>query len=60
MKTKSKQGGKRIGAGRKPAPYKTKVITFRVRLHHAEEIRNLVLIRKQELERNDLLPNQAR
>jgi len=56
----NKQGGKRIGAGRKPAPYKTKVITFRVRMHHAEEIRNLVLIRKQELERNDLLPNQAR
>ena len=57
---KENRGGKRIGAGRKPAPYKTKVITFRVRVHHAEEIKNLVITRKQELESNDLLSNQTR
>jgi len=40
------KGGKRTGAGRKPAPYKTKTIAFRVRVEWAEHIRNVV---KQEL-----------
>lgn len=27
----NKQGGKRAGAGRKPAPYKTVTVSFRIR-----------------------------
>ena len=52
-----KKGGKRKGAGRKPAPYKTTVITFRVRVYHAEQIKILVKNLKQELEKNDILSN---
>lgn len=52
-----KKGGKRKGAGRKPAPYKTTVLTFRVRVNHADEIKMLVKNKKQELESNDLLSN---
>lgn len=51
------KGGKRKGAGRKPAPYKTTVLTFRVRVNHADEIKMLVKNKKQELESNDLLSN---
>jgi hypothetical protein len=32
-------GGKRKGAGRKPAPYKTKTISIRVREEWAEEVK---------------------
>ena len=39
---KIKQGGKRKGAGRKPAPYKTKTIAFRVRLEWVEAIKSMV------------------
>jgi len=39
MKTK---GGKRKGAGRKPAPYITKTISFRVREEWADVIKTLV------------------
>ena len=38
----TKQGGKRKGAGRKPAPYKTKTVSFRVRLEWEKEIRETV------------------
>ena len=38
----AKQGGKRKGAGRKPALYQTKTIAFRVRIEWIEEIKQLV------------------
>lgn len=37
-----KKGGKRKGSGRKPAPYKTKTISFRVRVEFAEPIKKMV------------------
>lgn len=37
-----KQGGKRKGAGRKPALYQTKTISFRVRLELVEPIKKMV------------------
>lgn len=33
------KGGKRKGAGRKPAPYKTKAVGFRVRIEWAEQFK---------------------
>ena len=36
---KVKQGGKRKGAGRKKSTYKTKTISFRVRVEWEKEIR---------------------
>lgn len=41
-KKKANRGGARIGAGRKQATYKTKVIAFRVRLEQVEPIRKMV------------------
>ena len=38
----SNQGGKRKGAGRKPAPYQTKTISFRVRAEWTEQIKQIV------------------
>jgi hypothetical protein len=37
-----KRGGKRPGAGRKKAAYKTTTISFRVKIEQAEEIKKLV------------------
>lgn len=37
-----KPGGKRYGAGRKPAPYKTVIIAFRVKEEWADEIKEIV------------------
>ena len=37
-----KRGGKRKGAGRKKADYKTKTISFRVRVELAEPIKKIV------------------
>jgi hypothetical protein len=37
-----KQGGKRKGAGRKSAPYKTTTIAFRVRVEWVEAIKSTV------------------
>ena len=37
-----KRGGKRKGAGRKKADYKTKTISFRVRVEFAEPIKKMV------------------
>ena len=37
-----KKGGKRKGAGRKPAPYQTKTIAFRVRVEWVERVKKLV------------------
>ena len=39
---KIKQGGKRVGSGRKKADYKTKTIAFRVRLEFVEPIKQMV------------------
>jgi len=39
---KIKQGGKRVGSGRKKADYKTKTISFRVRVEFAEPIKKMV------------------
>lgn len=39
---KNIKGGKRKGAGRKPAPYQTKTIAFRVRVEFVEPIKKLV------------------
>jgi hypothetical protein len=39
MGVKKLKGGKRNGAGRKPAPYKTKTISIRVREEWAEEVK---------------------
>ena len=49
---KIKQGGKRKGAGRKPAPYKTKTIAFRVRLEWVEAIKSMVKAKVAELSQN--------
>jgi anthranilate phosphoribosyltransferase len=42
MNEKSNRGGKRENAGRKQQPYKTITIAFRVRVEHAEEIKEIV------------------
>lgn len=52
MKDKSKQGGKRKGAGRKPAPYQTKTIAFRVRVEWVELIKSTVKAKVAELSQN--------
>ena len=39
---KSNKGGKRINSGRKKADYKTKTISFRVRLEFVEPIKKMV------------------
>lgn len=46
------KGGKRKGAGRKPAPYKTKTIAFRVRLEWVEVIKSTVKDKVSELSQN--------
>ena len=38
----AKQGGERNGAGRKPAPYKTKTVSFRIRVEWEKEIKETV------------------
>jgi len=37
-----KQGGKRVGSGRKKANYETKTIAFRVRVEFVEPIKKMV------------------
>ena len=39
---RKQKGGKRIGSGRKKAPYETKTIAFRVRVEFAEPIKKMV------------------
>lgn len=46
-----KQGGKRKGAGRKPALYKTKTIAFRVRLEWVEPVKATVKNKIAELKK---------
>lgn len=48
----AKQGGKRKGAGRKPAPYKTKTIAFRVRIEWVKVIKTMVKSKVAELSQN--------
>jgi hypothetical protein len=48
----AKKGGKRKGAGRKPAPYKTKTIAFRVRVEWEETIKSMVKSKVVELSQN--------
>jgi hypothetical protein len=40
--SKSNKGGKRVGSGRKKADYKTKTISFRVRVEFVEPIKKMV------------------
>ena len=47
-----KQGGKRKGAGRKPALYQTKTIAFRVRVEWSEVIKSTVKAKVAELSQN--------
>lgn len=51
MKQNTK-GGKRKGAGRKPASYQTKTIAFRVRLEWVEVIKSIVKAKIAELSQN--------
>jgi hypothetical protein len=46
------KGGKRKGAGRKPAPYQTKTIAFRVRVEWVEVIKSTVKDKVEELSQN--------
>jgi len=46
------KGGKRNGAGRKPASYQTKTIAFRVRVEWVQEIKDLVGAKIAELNNN--------
>ncbi len=46
------KGGKRKGAGRKPASYQTKTIAFRVRLEYVEVIKSMVKAKVTELSQN--------
>jgi uncharacterized protein YunC (DUF1805 family) len=47
-----KRGGKRKGAGRKKADYKTKTIAFRVRIEWVETIKSMVKAKVAELSQN--------
>ena len=49
---KLSKGGKRKGAGRKPAPYQTKTIAFRVRVEWIEVIKSTVKAKVAELSQN--------
>ena len=50
MKTKkATRGGTRKGAGRKPAPYKTRVLSFRVGTEWVDSIKSAVKEKTQEL-----------
>jgi len=51
MLSKNK-GGKRKGAGRKTAPYKTKTIAFRVRVEWIDVIKSTVKAKLSELSQN--------
>lgn len=57
---KLNKGGKRKGAGRKPAPYKTKTVSFRVREEWESEIKETVKAKILELQKqtNRLPDNQ--
>lgn len=54
MKNNTK-GGKRKGAGRKPAPYQTKTIAFRVRVEWEETIRATVKAKIAQLKKRKIM-----
>ena len=45
---KSTKGGKREGAGRPPAPYQTKLVTFSVAIEGIPELRAFVKSKQNE------------
>jgi len=47
------KGGKRKGAGRKPAPYQTQTIAFRVRSEWVDEIKTMVKNKLIQLKNNN-------
>ena len=49
---RKQKGGKRVGSGRKPAPYQTKTIAFRVRVEWVEVIKSTVKAKVAELSQN--------
>jgi hypothetical protein len=42
MVKKQTRGGTRIGSGRKPAPYKTTTVSFRVRVEIIQDVKDAV------------------
>jgi len=52
QKKKIGRGGTRQGSGRKPAPYQTKTIAFRVRVEWIEVIKSTVKAKVAELSQN--------
>jgi len=46
---KTTHGGSRPNSGRKGKPYKTKVLSFRVRVEHAAEVKKVVKDKIEEL-----------
>ena len=46
------KGGKRKGAGRKPASYQTKTIAFRVRVEWVDVVKSTVKAKVAELSKN--------
>jgi len=51
-KKKETRGGSRPFSGRKPAPYQTKTVSFRVRVEWAEEIKAAVKEKILQLNEN--------
>lgn len=51
MQQKDSRGGKRRGAGRKPAPYKSKQISFRINPEWEKEIKEIVKKKIAELKK---------
>ena len=49
---KKTKGGKRKGAGRKPATYQTRTIAFRVRVEWIDVIKSTVKAKVAELSQN--------
>jgi hypothetical protein len=52
LKKQKSKGGKRIGSGRKKAPYETKTIAFRVRVEWVEVIKSMVKDKIAEFSQN--------
>ena len=51
MKPNPTHGGSRPNSGRKPKPYKTKVLSFRVRVEHVAEVKAVVKDKIEELKK---------
>lgn len=46
------RGGKRKRAGRNPSPYKTKTVSFRVRVEWVDDVKSVVKSKVEELLQN--------